>query len=872
MAENLKKTLLIDGTEYNINAVYSDEAGKVTNPLLVRESGKSVFRFDGQSFSEIDSDTTTDTYGKTIQQVIDYVPADEGGTFSGPVKLNHETSTVGSIPADDEVITSAQVSNRVADLNGAPLCIWNTSLVIDDISKSLYASKNNTNDKLHKFTTIVGTESDFYILKSLLAGNGTGSSEINYTLSNTMSPLIAHWIASSLDSSASGAIVVPSTYTGTSGGSTYTKDVKEVQAIFRENTKITTAVLPKSITKINGQTFQGCTGLLSIVIPDNVTDLSSNSIFDGCTSLNHAVLSENITTIGVNTFRNCTSLTEITIPKKVTTINGSAFKGCSKLTSIVIPKSLKTVAEYAFDGCDSLETIYYEGNATDWSLINIQGYNGLFASAKKVYNYVVPTPVVPGTAIDIYEISKGPFIYICRDVESATLPASNKMFLRLPESDDIVEISKGATRLNSTNSIGQDYYTYEGLAEIIAKINNRLDGLGVKVSNENVALATVHSVSSINNLVPEVEVTDDFDPESVPTIEELTKAVVKLEGSGWDDKNTATDNLNTVLSTTDSIKALRDDLTDLAKEVVYDLGGAADGLGTAIDYANTRIDKAEDTLANHNTRIEALEETDTLMNLKNGYVTKAVGGIAKDKTLASQVTDLEDLIKKLLGIQDGRAPYGLTVTLYKSDGSVLESTITAALNATDITEVSARWSLNAGTYTGTYAPSITGTNASVPSLSEDIAATSGTINGITIKLAGSHTSAKVAYRVDYSTFGEVPGSYLEASDSITINRNCYYGPDGGTLSISARASVNNWNVTHDTLNNKQFVIMYPKAWGALKSITDNDTGYEALGDTFNKIDPNNLKSGDTVTKNGGTYYVYKTHKPQNAKMNFTLKL
>ena len=516
---DLKKTVLIDGTEYDINAVYSDEAGKVTNPLLVRESGSSVFRFDGQTFKSINPDTTTDASDNPIQQVIDYVPADKGGTFSGPVKLNHETSTVGSTPADDEVITSAQVSNRVADLNGAPLCLWNTSLATDDVSKSLYASKNNTNDKLHKFTTIVGTESDFYILKGLLAGNGTGSSEIKYILSNTMSPAIAHWIASGLDSSASGAIVVPNTYTGTYNGSTYTKAVKEVQAIFKGNTKITTVVLPKSITKINGQTFQNCTGLLGIVIPDTVTDLSSNAIFDGCTSLNYVILSKNITTIGVYTFRDCTSLTEITIPESVTTISKGAFQGCSKLTSIVIPKSLKTVAEDAFYGCDNLKTIYYEGNATDWSLINLQGNNGLFPSATKVYNYVAPAAAVPGNAIDIHEISKGPFIYICRDVESATLTASNKMFLKLPDSEDIVDGVIGATVVSSIykGSYYQcivrtdDYYDF-----FVDTDDDWLKGdrVGIKIAKDKFIIEERQVVADDEEIIeiPEV-VLDEVDPE-----------------------------------------------------------------------------------------------------------------------------------------------------------------------------------------------------------------------------------------------------------------------------------------------------------------------------------------------------------------------
>ena len=179
--------------EYNINAVYSNEAGKVTNHLAVTESTTGSKTSDN-SF-EFDGSTT---------QTIDYVPA-SGGVFRGSVILDHAKSAVGSKPADNEVITSAQVTNRVADLNGAPIYIWNTALNPTHLDQSLY-SLSDDNDKLNRFNTITGTESDFYILKSVLAGNATGSSELTYKFYHIeISPILDHWQTDQLADSASGA-------------------------------------------------------------------------------------------------------------------------------------------------------------------------------------------------------------------------------------------------------------------------------------------------------------------------------------------------------------------------------------------------------------------------------------------------------------------------------------------------------------------------------------------------------------------------------------------------------------------------------------------------------------------------------------------
>ena len=89
-----------------------------------------------------------------------------------------------------------------------------------------------------------------------------------------------------------------------------------------------------SVTSIGNGAFDGCSGLISITIPDNVISIGEYA-FSDCKNLTTINLGNGITNIGEQTFSYCTSLISITIPSSVTSISHDAFQGCSNLTTTI---------------------------------------------------------------------------------------------------------------------------------------------------------------------------------------------------------------------------------------------------------------------------------------------------------------------------------------------------------------------------------------------------------------------------------------------------------------------------------------------------------------------------------------------------------
>ena len=103
----------------------------------------------------------------------------------------------------------------------------------------------------------------------------------------------------------------------------FNKDKSKI--ISFRNQKLTSYVIPDSVTSIGDSAFYGCRLLSNIVIPNSVTSIG-DSAFKGCKSLGSLVIPNSVTNIGKGAFKWCKSLVEIVIPNSVTSIGYSAFR------------------------------------------------------------------------------------------------------------------------------------------------------------------------------------------------------------------------------------------------------------------------------------------------------------------------------------------------------------------------------------------------------------------------------------------------------------------------------------------------------------------------------------------------------------------
>lgn len=100
------------------------------------------------------------------------------------------------------------------------------------------------------------------------------------------------------------------------------------------------------LTTIESEAFSGCTSLTSIKLPEGLSELGASAFENS--GISSAYLPKSITYLNRRVFNSCKNLRSVTLPSNLKTIDDEAFFGCSALTEITLPTSLREVGMDAF--------------------------------------------------------------------------------------------------------------------------------------------------------------------------------------------------------------------------------------------------------------------------------------------------------------------------------------------------------------------------------------------------------------------------------------------------------------------------------------------------------------------------------------------
>ena len=258
---------------------------------------------------------------------------------------------------------------------------------------------------------------------------------------------------------------------------TFEGDIEDIgKYTFQECSSLTSITIPNSVTVIGGYAFMFCSSLTSITMPDSVTTIVDGAFYD-CSSLTSIAIPESVTSIGRYAFVGCSSLeafygkytsednrcliingelnsfapaglTTYNIPEGVTSIREYAFHNCNALTSITIPNSVSKIESKAFLSCHSLEAFYSKYSSEDNRCLIIDGTLNSFACAGlTTYNIPVGITAIGNLAF-----------HDCNTLTSITIP--EEVTTIGEEAFSLCSSLKSITIPNGVTTIGAGVFYY----------------------------------------------------------------------------------------------------------------------------------------------------------------------------------------------------------------------------------------------------------------------------------------------------------------------------------------------------------------------------------------------------------------------------
>lgn len=166
--------------------------------------------------------------------------------------------------------------------------------------------------------------------------------------------------------------------------------VQIAEAVFMDNTNITSVFIPASVSNLGEELFSGCTNLTEVTFAENTTiGKIPYRMFceSGLTKFN---IPKSVVNIGTNAFRKCENLKKVEFhtDANVVVMEFKAFAECKSLEMMEFPTSLKQILTSAFEDCTSLAKVSF-GDAPSLEVLNYRA----FRNCAKLNDFKLPDTV-----------------------------------------------------------------------------------------------------------------------------------------------------------------------------------------------------------------------------------------------------------------------------------------------------------------------------------------------------------------------------------------------------------------------------------------------------------------------------------------------
>lgn len=267
----------------------------------------------------------------------------------------------------------------------------------------------------------------------------------------------------SIDSTATGTLTVPATYQGL--------PVTAIGSYGLALSEITEVYLPNSITTMADWAFLFSPNLTRVNIPTGVTRIPFGT-FSDCTSLREVVFHDGITEIGVAAFYCNSGLTSLTLPAQLSDLASSAFAWCQNIEGVVnIPPGVTQIAQGTFNRCEKVTEFIFEGAITQ---IEDEAFLNNFDLTSITFEGAAPTLVGTGVFTDIgRDVEGGTIFYISNTHKDSYADWSGDFRLVRLEADGTPILEVFATSVSfdaSSNAFAIHSFRESGPSGAIASV------------------------------------------------------------------------------------------------------------------------------------------------------------------------------------------------------------------------------------------------------------------------------------------------------------------------------------------------------------------------------------------------------------------